>query len=233
MATPPEMDGLQDRHGGERERERGTETHSLECLDLDMTPFTFNYCPLLQTGHMVPPKSQGAGKFSCECGIEGALALPWCFSGIYTKSRFAERGRHQGCTQRAKTRWAQRRRWPTTSQWERSQRKPILSAHPSWTCSLHKGEKASLRCIRQPSQLVVFCDDNTSQLSTTTSCSCLLLGRAHLHQSLPTALSPKPWTTSTILVQKGKALREMASSLIDKERQVGGKSFPGHCPSRT
>ena len=76
MATPPEMDGLQDRHGGERERERGTETHSLECLDLDMTPFTFNYCPLLQTGHMVPPKSQEAGKFSCECGIEGALALP-------------------------------------------------------------------------------------------------------------------------------------------------------------
>ena len=78
------------------ERERGKETHRLDCLDLDMTLFTFNYCPLLQTGHMVPSRSQRAETFSWECGIEGALALPWCFSGIYAKSRLAERGRHTG-----------------------------------------------------------------------------------------------------------------------------------------
>lgn len=170
------------------ERERGRETHRLDCPD--MTRFTFKYCHLLQNGHMVPSKSQGAEKFSWECGIEGALALPWCFSGVHTKRRFAQSGRHQWCTQRWKTAWAQRRRWPTPSRWERSQGKPILWAHPPWTFSLHKGEKASPRCIRQPSQSVVFfCDDNTNQLPTITPHSCLLPGRAHLHHGV----SQLPW----------------------------------------
>ena len=58
MATPPGMDGLQEHHGGV-EKEMGGDTQALNCLDLDMIHFTFNYSLLAQTGHMAPSNGKG------------------------------------------------------------------------------------------------------------------------------------------------------------------------------